>query len=338
MTQTPMALFEFVMDLFGDEAKAAEFDKNPGKCMADAGLDKVTPHEVSAVIPIVAQSVTPPGGGSWSPSVPSHGSPSQMIQQVVNNFYDQSIHNEIVNNGSGDIDVDVKQTNANGEGAVAVGGDAHGPIATTGGVAGTGNEVGNSKDDHSTHRDDSIHGDNSGNASSTKVSDNSRNDSHNKLDVTSTGAPAPMAPPPPPVPIPVDPFDAHGGIPFVPGGDDLAIGANDFMYLDQPDSPEGSTGGSPADNSHIFDALDPGEAISPDVIDGDLQPGSDGMPVPFDPTAPDGDALGISTSDIVPTEHVEPMVAEMDMGQSYAAEPAMAVAEAPVADQGDADF
>ena len=334
MTQTPMALFEFVMDLFGDEAKAAEFDKNPGKCMADAGLDKVTPHEVSAVIPIVAQSVTPPGGGSWSPSVPSHGSPSQMIQQVVNNYYDQSIHNEIVNNGSGDINVDVKQTNANGEGAVAVGGDAHGPIATTGGVAGTGNEVGNSKDDHSTHTDDSIHGNNSGNASSTKVSDNSRNDSHNKMDVTSTGAPAPMAPPPPPVPIPVDPFDAHGGIPFVPG--------DDIVYADGSADPDpslfergvvGPIGGPGGE----IPVPDPGDPLSPDAVVDPLHPGSEGEP-PFDPTATHEDALGISTSDIIPTEHVEPMVAEMDSGQSYAAEPAMAVAEAPVADQGDADF
>jgi hypothetical protein len=328
MTQAPMALFEFVMNMFQDEKKAAEFDKNPDKCMADAGLQDVTPQDVAAAIPVVVQSVTPPGGDGWSPSIPSHGSPSQMIQQVVNNYYDQRVDVDIVNTGGGDIDVDIKQQNANGDGAVVVGGDNEGPIATTGGVAGTDNKVGNKTDDHSTNVDDSIHGNNSGNSSSTKVSDNSRNDSHNKMDVTSSGAPAPMAPPPPPVPIPVDPFDAHGGIPFVPAY------ADNSVAVDPTD-----LGGGMVDPGPIESQVpDTDDRVTTEVMPDDLQSVSDG-PVPFDPTAPDDPALGIATSDIVPTEPAEPMVvAEMDSGQTYAPEPAMAVAEAPVADQGGADF
>ncbi len=324
MTQSPTALVDFIMSLFQDPQKASEFDQNPGKCMADAGLADVPASEVNAVIPIVAESVSSPGGGggSWSPSVPSHGSSSQIIQNIVNQYYDQSV--DVINIGSGNVDVDVKNQNANGEGSVVVGGDSSGPIATTGGVAGTGNAVGNKSDEHSIEVDKSIHGNNSGNASSTKVTDNSRNDSHNRADVIATSsAPAPV--PMQPAPILVDPFDSHGGIPFVP---------EETFFPTEP--------GFIADPAPVGTPLD---QVSDQPLSAVADPGpfagGEGLDAPSEPIeVADTPDLGISTGDIVPPAEEPSLVgAESVVGSSYSAEPAVSgPAEAPVIDSGDADF
>ncbi|MXP21860.1 hypothetical protein GIY30_10915 [Gordonia sp. HNM0687] len=208
-------LIAFIQNLFESGEAAEDFEKNPGRCLELAGLDDVTPAQVQEAATVAAQAVQPAAGGDggWAPPpVSGGGSVASIIQNVTNNYYQQFNNTTIIGDNN---TVDTTQTMATGDGSVAVGGNANGPIATTGGVAGTDNTVGNSTDDHSVDVDKSIDGDGSGNTANTNVTDNSRNDSHNRADV-SAPAPAttPVAAPAPqpfhPAPIPVDDSTVFG--------------------------------------------------------------------------------------------------------------------------------
>ncbi|MGW0037792.1 IniB N-terminal domain-containing protein [Gordonia sp. NPDC003376] len=286
---TENALVDFIKSLFDDEKKAADFAENPGKCLNDVGLGDVTSHEVSQAITVAAQSVPSPSGGGmgWTPSIPDHGSPAQILQQVTNNYYQQISNTTIIGDNN---TVETTQTSANGDGSVAVGGDAHGPIATTGGVAGNDNEVGNKTDDHTIDVDKSVHGNNSGNAQTTDIADNSSNDSHNKVGVT-TAPTGPGAPPvavttPPIQPtVGIDPAAAvmtsaqlTGGESFAPFDDVPTIlpGEHDIPFIADPAPDSGSDTGIP-------DVADPGHDTPGDPF------GLPGSPDPLthDPLATD---------------------------------------------------
>ncbi|MYR05500.1 hypothetical protein GTV32_03855 [Gordonia sp. SID5947] len=177
------ALVQFILGLFGDQAKAEAFNENSGKCLADAGLKDVTPQEVRQAVHEVAQTVPAPnggGGGHWEPQIPSHGSAAGIIQNITNNYYQQ--FNTIIGDNN---HLDARQTNATGDGSVAIGGDNHGDVATTGGTAGENNKTHNTEDNDTTDVDKSVHGDGSGNTSAAEVLDNSHNDSHDSVDVKS---------------------------------------------------------------------------------------------------------------------------------------------------------
>ncbi|AZG44548.1 IniB N-terminal domain-containing protein [Gordonia insulae] len=186
------ALVQFILGLFGDQARAEAFNENSMRCLADAGLKDVTPQDVRHAVAEVAQTIPAPAGnaagsagggiGHWEPQIPSHGSAVGIIQNITNNYHQQ--FNTIIGDNN---HLDARQTNATGEGSVAVGGDNHGDIATTEGTAGDNNKTHNTEDKETTNVDRSVHGDNSGNSSAGEVVDNSDNDSHDTLEVTTTG-------------------------------------------------------------------------------------------------------------------------------------------------------
>lgn len=168
-------IVDFIMELLGDSDKAQQFNDNPGKCIAESGLHDVTANEVVEAMPKVIEQVSP--GGGWTPPVTSGGTPSEIIHQVVNNYYTTVI---------GDNNTVVQ---ANGPGAVAVGGDNNGNISTGGGVTGDGNEVGNTTTNETTSQDNSVHGNNSGNSTKTGNLDNSTNDNHGAVNATDQSRP-----------------------------------------------------------------------------------------------------------------------------------------------------
>ena len=231
-------LIEFIRSLFGDADKAQHFNENPAGCLADADLSHVTPQQVHDAVEVVVQSIPAPtptvstptaptpggggggggGGGHWEPpACPPDSSAASIIQQITNNYYQQIIHTEIY----GDNNTVVQ---AIGDGAVAAGGDINAPVATTGGVAGADNKVGNEDKTETTNVDASRTGDNSGNTTITDIEDNSKNDSHNELNIGAgeggrggdggpggpgTAPPAPVAAPVAPAPAPVQAAAFH---------------------------------------------------------------------------------------------------------------------------------
>ncbi|WLP89530.1 IniB N-terminal domain-containing protein [Gordonia sp. NB41Y] len=319
---TENALVEFIKSLFDDESKAAAFKENPGRCLDDVGLGDVTPHEVSQAITVAAQSVPAPSGSGtgWTPNIPDHGSPAQILQQVTNNYYQQISNTTIIGDNN---TVETTQTSANGDGSVAVGGDAHGPIATTGGVAGNDNEVGNTTDDHSVEVDKSVHGNNSGNTQSTDIADNSSNDSHNKVGVTTV----PTAPVSPPVAVTTPPFPTTaavdpaaavmtgaqltGGESFAPFGDVPTIlpGEHGLPFIADPAPDSGSGTGIPdiTDTGHDtpgdpFDLPGTHDPLGPTNTD----------PLTTDPltTDPTAGGLGAEHADNTGVDHVPDLGAD----------------------------
>ena len=360
------ALIQFILSIFGDEQKAADFADDPDGCMADAGLSHVTPQEVHHAVEAVAQNIPAPsggGGGHWQPSYPDHGSAASVLQQITNNYYQQ-----ILNINGDNNHVDMKQVIASGDGAVAIGEDSNGNIATTGGTAGDGNTTHNTTDNDTTTVDKSIHGDGSGNTSGTAVDDHSRTDDHSSLGVKADGggAQVPMQTFAP-TPIAVDPAPAvaaaavsasggdimtesHAAQPFTEVPDSVLLGddpaSND--YLDHvvhvsPDDPNVVGGDAPVE--HDPPDFQPIEGTSvPDFFATDIDPGQhvDG---PMDGGHYDVDHSGDPNSGLDPSityapDHVDPTALPVDSGyepsgaESYVPEP---VSAAPVvADAGPA--
>ena len=54
MSNIVTTLLDFILDLLRDPAKAQAFNEDPHAALASAGLTGVTPHDVNAVLPMVA--------------------------------------------------------------------------------------------------------------------------------------------------------------------------------------------------------------------------------------------------------------------------------------------
>src|SRR5690606_33916098 len=65
-SMTPNAILEFILDLLRDEDAAAGYCLNPCQALADAGLPDVTPEDITAVAPMVAESALVSGGSQLS--------------------------------------------------------------------------------------------------------------------------------------------------------------------------------------------------------------------------------------------------------------------------------
>ncbi|MEV6136195.1 IniB N-terminal domain-containing protein [Nocardia sp. NPDC051990] len=70
---TPNAILEFILDLLRDHEAAVGYCANPGQALAAAGLPAVTPEDIAAVAPIVAESALITGGAQLSAIVAAGG-------------------------------------------------------------------------------------------------------------------------------------------------------------------------------------------------------------------------------------------------------------------------
>jgi hypothetical protein len=150
-------LLDYILDLFRDDNHAQAFVANPDQALADAGLSAVSSAQLQSVAATAIPSLAMGGGGE----------PVADLQQAVSNYYgfqpqpDFSPSTDLASNNSfmspttnvsddhsvsfdmGDITLGDKTT-AQGNGAVAVGGGAHGDIVSgDGAVLGNGNTVNN---------------------------------------------------------------------------------------------------------------------------------------------------------------------------------------------------
>jgi hypothetical protein len=150
-------LLDYILDLFRDENHAQAFVANPDQALADAGLSAVSSAQLQSVAATAIPSLAMGGGGD----------PVNDLQQAVSNYYgfqpqpdvapqaDLASNNSFmspttnitddhsVSFGMGDITLGDKTT-AQGDGAVAVGGNTHGDIVSgDGAVLGNGNTVNN---------------------------------------------------------------------------------------------------------------------------------------------------------------------------------------------------
>ncbi|MGI9003787.1 MAG: IniB N-terminal domain-containing protein [Pseudonocardia sp.] len=168
------ALLAFILRLLNDDAALEDFNADPHAAVAAAGFSDLDCDDVDAVLPILFDSsvdvsqdrgydtgatvVTGASGGNsfhgggGGKYVSSHDAAVHQISTVVNNttvydndtIYDSSINQNFIASDGGllFVDQDIDQTNANGDGAVAVGGDNSGDINTgDGAVTGNGNNV-----------------------------------------------------------------------------------------------------------------------------------------------------------------------------------------------------
>lgn len=164
------SIIEFIMNLFRSPAHAAQYVADPHAALTSAGLSAVTAAQVGAVLPVVAQSVASTYGYQSSHWVdtgnPFHdlsgnlqnyyaaqpGAPSILSPNVLSpHNNDLMSHNDTelashnpVNSGNvdsfnrgplvdlsfGDLQFGNRDSNAIGDGAVAVGGSNAGPIAS----------------------------------------------------------------------------------------------------------------------------------------------------------------------------------------------------------------
>lgn len=63
---SPNAILEFILNLLRDHEAAANYCTNPAQSLADAGLGSVTPEDITAVAPMVAESALVAGGSQLS--------------------------------------------------------------------------------------------------------------------------------------------------------------------------------------------------------------------------------------------------------------------------------
>jgi len=150
-------LLDYILDLFRDESHAQAFVANPDQALADAGLSTVSSAQLQSVAATAIPSLAMGGSGDGVAD----------LQQAVSNYYgfqpqpdvapqaDLASNNSFmspttnitddhsVSFGMGDITLGDKTT-AQGDGAVAVGGNTHGDIVSgDGAVLGNGNTVNN---------------------------------------------------------------------------------------------------------------------------------------------------------------------------------------------------
>jgi hypothetical protein len=154
-------LLDYILDLFRDESHAQAFVANPDQAMADAGLSTVSSAQLQSVaataIPSLAmggsgdavtdlqQAVSSYYGFEPAPAVAPQTDFSPSADLASNNSFMSPTTNitddHSVSFGMGDITLGDKTT-AQGDGAVAVGGNTHGGIVSgDGAVLGYGNTV-----------------------------------------------------------------------------------------------------------------------------------------------------------------------------------------------------
>ncbi|WP_227997486.1 IniB N-terminal domain-containing protein [Nocardia australiensis] len=63
---TPNAILEFILNLLRHHEAAVAHCANPGQALAAAGLSAVTPEDIAAVAPMVAESALVTGGSQLS--------------------------------------------------------------------------------------------------------------------------------------------------------------------------------------------------------------------------------------------------------------------------------
>jgi hypothetical protein len=150
-------LIDYILDLFRDEGQAQAFVANPDQALADAGLSTVSSAQLQSVAATAIQSLAMGGNGDpvtdLQQAVSSHYGfePSYAPQPDFSPSTDLASNNSFmspttnitedhsVSFGMGDITLGDKTT-AQGDGAVAVGGSAHGDIVSgDGAVLGNGN-------------------------------------------------------------------------------------------------------------------------------------------------------------------------------------------------------
>jgi hypothetical protein len=150
-----VSLLDLLMNLLNDPAEKAAFVADPAGFLADCGLDDLSPADIHDAIQLAADNERHDltnhhhGDGHMPPPppVPSHHGESSHDAAItyLNNYItdnyvtvdarettiDNSIHQRIDTHG-GDLDqvIDNHPVDATGDGAVAVGGDNSGPIAT----------------------------------------------------------------------------------------------------------------------------------------------------------------------------------------------------------------
>jgi hypothetical protein len=176
-----MDIYTLIRDLLGNAGLRAAFLQDPQGTLHEIGLDNATPEDIHDAITLACDDQSADfsrnydfGHNSFAPPPPpmhhdyatpaaSHEAAAQYLNSYITNNYatDNSINQQIdTHGGDFDQDLDIHNTTANGDGAVAVGGDVdHSPIVTgdgnsVGNVNGDGNVVGDGNDavtgDHST--------------------------------------------------------------------------------------------------------------------------------------------------------------------------------------------
>jgi hypothetical protein len=153
-----ISLIDFILNLFRDPALAAEFNADPQRVLAEAGLGDVDPADCQALIPMVADfapvSLDGMGGGAEDedeePAEDEAGRPSNDVQEstVIHNI--RNVENTY-NTREVDVDVDASHSIWAGGDAYAIFGDEN--VLATGGSVAAGEEVEDVRIDNSTDVD-----------------------------------------------------------------------------------------------------------------------------------------------------------------------------------------
>ncbi|MCE0766812.1 IniB N-terminal domain-containing protein [Pseudonocardia kujensis] len=164
-------LLDLLMNLLKDPAEQQAFLANPTGYLQECGLADLSPEDIKDAVTLAADSPHHDWDGHGHHDLPPappvhhhhdsgdhdpHTEAANYLKTYITNtfvddrrtFIDQSFHQDIDTHG-GDVDqrIDLHQTTATGDGAVAVGGDNRAPVATGDhAVAGWGNEVVNGDD------------------------------------------------------------------------------------------------------------------------------------------------------------------------------------------------
>src|SRR5690242_18734513 len=70
---TPNAILEFILNLLRDHEAAVGYCTNPTESLCAAGLEAVTPEDIAAVAPMVAESALVTGGSQLAAIVAAGG-------------------------------------------------------------------------------------------------------------------------------------------------------------------------------------------------------------------------------------------------------------------------
>ncbi|MFC5994126.1 IniB N-terminal domain-containing protein [Pseudonocardia hispaniensis] len=152
----PVSLLDMLLTLLNDPAAKAAFVDDPKGFLADCGLDHLTADDVHDAIVLAADNepheyarhqhgqteaahLTPAPPVTHHHGEDAHDQAVRYLNNYITNNYldarqtniDNSFHQHVDTDG-GDFDqrLDLHPTNATGDGAVAIGGDNHGPITT----------------------------------------------------------------------------------------------------------------------------------------------------------------------------------------------------------------
>ncbi|MEV4129992.1 IniB N-terminal domain-containing protein [Nocardia sp. NPDC049707] len=95
ISMTPNAILEFILDLLRDHEAAVGYCANPGQALAAAGLLAVTPEDIAAVAPLVAESALIAGTADLGghAGFPVTGAASSPVGSTVNTWWSLDVSN-----------------------------------------------------------------------------------------------------------------------------------------------------------------------------------------------------------------------------------------------------